>query len=634
MKVSFIFIALLTTCYMSHAAKEAGYRIQDIPEKLKKNADAVIRLNETTVAIIAPDKVQYHVHNVLSILNNKADDMGAVYLSYNQVVSIRSFKARVIDAQGNVFKQYNKASGLDFSGDMPQNVTDDRVKVWSLNKLKPPYTIDYEYDLDFSSAFFVPGWHPVLNRKVSMEKGIYTVTFEPGMKVNYVDSNVDKPVVTPGSMTWQASVFEAVAEEDYTGNNNRHSPWVTVTTDDYELFGIKGSARTWSDLSHFVYELNKQRNSLPAIEDPKLKELCASSLPVGEKVKSIYRYLQDNTRYVLISKGLGGWQPAPASFTFEKKYGDCKALAVLMQAMLSQAGIPSYCLLINGGRGAESMDLRLPCSQFNHEIIMVPDGKDTFWLDCTDVYGPFNYLGSFTANRPCLIIDDAGGHIVHTPAYNETKNRLMTRIEVDMNNNDVISVKGVVSSEAELQEVVRLAFTGKDPKKIDAAIANQLRLKNTNIKSSSVEDINMAQPLVRYRVELDGRNWITKTSGRLFLKTDLLPPYGPLPAKEDKRTSPVRIPQGVTHCDTLIFHLPRGYIPENFVNNDVQTVSSYFGEMSRHISYDSQSNTLIFIRNFVLKMHTYSTEKFEDLRNFMIKAYAAYMPELVMKKGT
>src|SRR6185312_11941569 len=129
-----------------------------------------------------------------------------------------------------------------------------------------------------------------------------------------------------------------------------------------------------------------------------------------------------NTHYVGIELGIGGWQPFDAASVYKQRYGDCKALANYMVALLKEAGIHAYPVLIRAGADADPIDTDIACNQFNHVIAAALAGRDTVWLECTSQTLPPGYLSSFTADRNGLLLDDSGGHLVHTPVYGLPEN--------------------------------------------------------------------------------------------------------------------------------------------------------------------------------------------------------------------
>ncbi len=150
-------------------------------------------------------------------------------------------------------------------------------------------------------------------------------------------------------------------------------------------------------------------------------------------MKLLYNYLQNKVRYVSITEGLGGWQPIDAETVDRVSYGDCKALANYMKALLDIAGITSYYTIIRAGENAPGLRDGFPSNQFNHAIVCVPVNNDTIWLECTDQQIPFGFLGSFTDDRKALIISESGGKIVNTTAYSAGDNKQIRNITVKMN---------------------------------------------------------------------------------------------------------------------------------------------------------------------------------------------------------
>lgn len=52
--------------------------------------------------------------------------------------------------------------------------------------------------------------------------------------------------------------------------------------------------------------------------------------------------MQQNTRYISIQLGIGGWQPFDAEYVAQKKYGDCKALTNYMFSLLKEAALDQF----------------------------------------------------------------------------------------------------------------------------------------------------------------------------------------------------------------------------------------------------------------------------------------------------
>lgn len=148
--------------------------------------------------------------------------------------------------------------------------------------------------------------------------------------------------------------------------------------------------------------------------------------------QQLYSYLQDNTRYVSIQFGIGGFQSFETDFVSKYKIGDCKALTTYMKALLNSAGISSYQVLVRAGKEDFPSMIDFPYNFFNHVILMVPLENDTTWLECTSQHQLFGRLGSFTEGKTGLLLADNASGLIHIPVSQKNERELNIHSEIGL----------------------------------------------------------------------------------------------------------------------------------------------------------------------------------------------------------
>src|SRR5213076_654770 len=118
-------------------------------------------------------------------------------------------------------------------------------------------------------------------------------------------------------------------------------------TDQFSFYGSQGNLSSWKSLGEWLNGLYNGQDELPEERKAFQANLVKDAPGDREKVRLIYKYMQENFRYVSIQLGIGGLKPFPATFTDQKKYGDCKGLSNYMKASLKAVGIKSYVAIIN-----------------------------------------------------------------------------------------------------------------------------------------------------------------------------------------------------------------------------------------------------------------------------------------------
>jgi TPR repeat protein len=161
---------------------------------------------------------------------------------------------------------------------------------------------------------------------------------------------------------------------------------------------------SFADYAAFAAMLNA-RNAPMAQPDDALRRLSAEI--VGDaadtrlKVERIHNWVARNIRYVGIGFENGGWISQPASAVLASRYGDCKAHATILKALLAAQGIEANLVAVNADLQYTLTEVATP--NFDHAIAYVPAIDQ--YLDPTVSLLAFGSPPSNLGGKPALNID-------------------------------------------------------------------------------------------------------------------------------------------------------------------------------------------------------------------------------------
>jgi TPR repeat protein/transglutaminase-like putative cysteine protease len=161
---------------------------------------------------------------------------------------------------------------------------------------------------------------------------------------------------------------------------------------------------TFADYAAFASMLNA-RNAPMARPDETLSKLSVEI--VGDaatdrlKVERVHNWVARNIRYVGIGFDDGGLTSQPASAVLAARYGDCKAHATILKALLAAQGIEANLVAVNADTQYTLTEVATP--NFDHAIVYVP-GIDQY-LDPTASLHAFGSLPFRLSGKPVLNID-------------------------------------------------------------------------------------------------------------------------------------------------------------------------------------------------------------------------------------
>jgi Domain of Unknown Function with PDB structure (DUF3857)/Transglutaminase-like superfamily len=343
-KTTFALIGLVVLATAARAG-DGDYAITRIPAGLLKGANVVKRAEEITFEITEGNRAKYHRKVAFTILNEQGDKWATMVEGYDKLRSIESFEGTLFDAYGKKIKSLKKSDIKDVSGSDDGSLADDnRVKWHSFFYKVYPYTVEYEVEIRYKGTMFIPDWLPQQRPVMSVEQSRLTVISPMTNPLRYKMFNYKgEPVITENKSdkiyTWEVKDMAAVEDEYASPSWHEITASVFLATERFVLEDYEGSNATWKDFGKFVYDLKKERDALPDDIKQKVHQLADGTQDVKEKIRKLYEFMQQNTRYISVQLGIGGWQPYDARYVGTKKYGDCKALSNFMYSLLKEAGI-------------------------------------------------------------------------------------------------------------------------------------------------------------------------------------------------------------------------------------------------------------------------------------------------------
>ena len=611
-----ILFSSLVICAM---AVEPKYPVSSIPEDMKQGMYAVIRERESRFYIEGPGNSVHYERLVITILNSRANDYATLAVGYNKLTKVEDVKAVVYDAMGNQIKKLKQSDISDRSYVSDMTLYDDsRIMSADLSQTTYPYTVEYEYKVRTKYLYAIPEFELYHDDEISIQKSIYALIYPPSLKPRYKLFKVDKPVPAiesdkRESLTWTFENIKPSKFESFGPGTDKVVPNIKVAPSTFEYAGYQGSMNTWEEYGKWNLLLNNGRDVLPPATVAKIKTITQGLATTDEKVKALYEYLQNKTRYVNISEGIGGLQPFEATVVDQMGYGDCKALSNYMVSMLKSIGIKGYYTRIMAGSNAADIDVNFPSHQTNHIIVAVPNTKDTIWLECTNQTNPYGYLGTFTGDRNGLMITETGGKIVRTVRYPGSQNLQSRYADVDMARGGDAKAKvtttysGLQYENGGLDNVLNNQY---DEQK--NWIQKNTSIPNFDVTSFSMTDRKDKIPSAIVKVDLDLRRFASVSGKRIFLTPNLMNRSTYVPEKLETRRTNVVLKFAYTDVDTILYHLPEGIYPE-FMPKPVK-LTSRFGEYEATFTLDQDN--LVYIRKLKMNKGEFPAESYNELIEF------------------
>ncbi|HTY58960.1 MAG TPA: DUF3857 domain-containing protein, partial [Bacteroidota bacterium] len=481
-----------------------------------------------------------------------------------------------------------------------------------------PYTVCYTYVEEYDGYLSWPDW-AAQGGKEAVQWSRFEVRVPADMTLRYwTNRDTVKPVLTVDDgkkvYCWSARNLPALDPDAADEEIDQRTLNVLVAPAEFQIDDYTGTMSGWKEFGAWNAQLWTGRDRLP---EPAAKEVLGIVRPGDSKretIAKLYTYMQSRTRYVSVQLGIGGWQPFDAAYVQEKGYGDCKALSNYMVALLKEAGVTAYPVLIQSGRRESLYRRDFPSNQFNHVIVCVPLDKDSVWLECTSQVMPPGHLGSGTEDRFGLMITPSGGELVQTPASTPGKNVQRRTGFVSL------AVAGAAQAAFETR------YTGDECDNIREELAmtplgerekwllNHLQVQNAALRGSSILGIEGRDTSVVISLALAIPEYGSVTGTRCFFEPNMMERRTAIPPDRPSRRSPVRFAYPYRDIDSIIYRIPLLYACES-LPKEIHLESAVGSFRTKTVQRND--STLVYTRVLEIRGTEFPPEKYAEYRKFI-----------------
>lgn len=591
-----------------------------ISNELKENANAVVRLDEMSITVNDYNSMLVKSKKIVTALNKNGNHHIKTYQVYDPSYQIKKIEAKVYDANGKEIKKYRKRDFNQAAAvTQGQLYQDDKVLFINYTPIAYPYTVEFIVEYVRSSTAFFPPWYPIKGYYVSTQNATYTIKNPKNIdftskEYQFEEFNIKKTIINENGISLSANNLKAYQAEQFSASFDRIFPKYTYGLKHFQLIKTPARVTTWEEFGHWQNRsLLKDRTQLPQKTIQEISILTSNITDTIEKVRKIYEFMQQKTRYIGVQIGIGGWQPTSAMEVDRLSYGDCKGLTNYTKALLESQGIESYYTIVHGDNQKIDIDEDFVALQGNHAILTVPiDGKNYF-LECTNQYAPFNYTANSTDDRNVLLITPQGGKIARTPKYSAEDSYQTTTGKFKLMSNG--NAKGIVSIETGGVQYDERYFLDRatEKEKTDYYKEYWGYLHNLNLKTITHNN-DKIQIKYQQDIEFSTTGYASFAGDEMILSLNIFNRNTTLPTRYSNRELPFEIRRGFKDIDDIEIEIPKDYqitfVPEKTILDT--KYGSYLCEVQK-----LGKHKILYKRTFIINEGNYPKEEYELFRNFM-----------------
>lgn len=590
-----------------------------------------ILLDRRTVTVSSPTDAKYHVVKRILINGESGDGLGVFQVYTDAYSEISDFSGK-IECGGKVIRKIKKSDIK--SVNETQSLADDTFLNYYVPGATFPYIVEYDYTVTFRKGIIsYPSFFPVIAYDVTVKEAEYALTAPSDIDIRY-KAWMDPEIADNGASrtySWKLNDFPGIKREHNMPEITDLLPYVRISPRDFTFLGTRGSQSSWKEVGEWLNGIMPKDAGLPeelAARVHEMTDTCGTDLG---KLKVLYRYLKENTRYVSIQFGIGGFSPASPRVVHKSRYGDCKALSFFMKALLEEAGVKSQYYIVNT-EIRDFPDDYPGAGVMNHAMLCVPLQSDTVWVECTNPRLPLGYRHYDIAGHQAVLVTPEGGKAVRIPSYDDS-----LRVE-DCITDVVLRQDG--SASVKMNRIFRIGdaeqymlFRELDAEDATGILARHLAVPSDNRKVLEVTD-NFQEysgapgyfPETSICWSFDSGRFANMMADRMLVPVNIY--KGIFESQKATRIHDLVFLTTYTERNITSITIPEGYSVEQF-----PTVPALHSEFADYVlDFKSEGNRVIVTSVLTVKASKVPASSYDTYRKFVKAFNNAAQTNIILKK--
>jgi len=381
----------------------------------------VVLLDEASFTFDAAGRATWIERLVYRVVDEASvEDWATVAVPWSSWYQDRpTVEARVVSRDASVHMLDPKSFATEDLNDVPNRFSDMRVLRGPLPAVAPGSVVEERITFREKNALDGAGTSHryVFGRAVEVQHARVVIDYPAAVALHLV--NRTTPQIEPVRSERDGRIELVFESRGIPGSKSPE--WYLppdVSNDSYIAFS---TGKSWQDVAERYAEVVDRQIGSASLATL-VRTATGNATDPREVAVRILASIQKSVRYAGVEFGEGSIVPRSPAETLAHNYGDCKDKAVLLVAMLRQAGIGASVALLESGFGPDA-DPDLPgLGGFNHAIV-VTAGPAPMWIDPTDEFARVGELPDADQDRMALIASTGTTSLVRTPVGDAAANR-------------------------------------------------------------------------------------------------------------------------------------------------------------------------------------------------------------------